>query len=165
DLPDPGGLRARPLQPAADPHSGRRIAAALVHADRVRRDDGGPDPPVPGLHGPDPDARDAPVLPVWGPLPAQRPARLAQRADPDRPAYLRGRADAARGLQSSELSASLQQAAGAEHYLGRLASPAVAVTGNGGGNGPGIDDHRNRGVQQDRIGSPARFLRKPRANI
>src|SRR6185437_7768998 len=81
DLPDPGGLRARPLQPAAHPHPDRRIAAALVHADRVRRHDGGPDPPVPGLHGADPDARDAPVLPVRGPLPAQRPARLAERAD------------------------------------------------------------------------------------
>ena len=73
----------------------------VVHADRVRGDDGGPDHPVPGVHGADPDAGAAAVLPVRRAVPAARAAGLAERADPDRPAHLRGGADAARGVHAT----------------------------------------------------------------
>jgi ABC-type multidrug transport system permease subunit len=46
----------------------------LLAAHSVRRNHGGPDHPVPGVHGADSDARDAAVLPVRRAVPAARAA-------------------------------------------------------------------------------------------
>ncbi len=70
---------------------GELLLLSFTHH-RVRGDDGGADHAVPGVHGADPDAGHAAVLPVRGAVPADRAAGLAERADPDRPADLRGRA-------------------------------------------------------------------------
>src|SRR5580704_19793993 len=85
DLLVPGLVRARPLRPGADPEPDRDAAAVVVHADCLRRHDGGPDQAVPDVHGADADARVAAVLPVWGAVSADRAASLAYGADQGRP--------------------------------------------------------------------------------
>ena len=82
------GFAHVPYNPVLIAHVDRRTAAAVVHANRVRCDDGREDQAVAGLHGADADARAAAVLPVRSAVPAQRPARLAQRSHPDRPAHV-----------------------------------------------------------------------------
>ena len=71
------GLVARPVQPGDVPGSHRDAAAAVVHAHRVRRDGGGADHPDAGVHGAQPDAGHAAVLPVRRAVPAERAADLA----------------------------------------------------------------------------------------
>ena len=69
---------------------GELVLLALT-LDRVRRHDRRAHPAVPGLHGAQPDAADAAVLPVRRAVPAARAADLAARPDPDRPDHLRRR--------------------------------------------------------------------------
>ena len=115
------GLAGVPYNPVLFAHPDRRAAAAVVHHHRVRGDDGGPDHPVPGVHGADPDAGHAAVLPVRRAVPAERAARLAERADPDRPADLRGRPDAARGVLAPQPEPAVRLPAVAQHHLAGLA--------------------------------------------
>ena len=95
----PGRVRPRPLRPAADPRHLRPAAAAGVHDHRLRRDDRGADQADAVVHGRHADDRDADVLHLRSAVPGLGPARLADRAQPDRPADLRGRPDAAAGVQ------------------------------------------------------------------
>ena len=75
----PGRSGRRAVQPAPDHHAHRRAAAAVVHAHGVRRNDGGADQAVPGLHGAHSDAGHAAVLPIRRAVPAERACRPGAR--------------------------------------------------------------------------------------
>ena len=113
------GFAHVPYNPVLIVTSDRRTAAAVVHANRVRRDDGRKDQAVPGVHGADADARAAAVLPIRGAVPAERPARVAQRSHPDRPAHLHCRSHAARRVQPPDHARSVRAAPGAAASPGR----------------------------------------------
>ena len=69
-------------------------AAAGVRDHRVRGDDRDPDQADAVVHGRHPDGDDPDDVHLRGAVPGGRAARLADRAEPDRPADLRGRSDA-----------------------------------------------------------------------
>ena len=72
---------------------------------------------------------------------------LAERADPDRPADVRGRADAACGVLAPEHPPGGLRPSVARDHLERLAGADLAVAGHRGGDGTGHAGHRDRRVQ------------------
>ena len=93
------GPGRRSLRAGADARRVRPADPAVVHVHGIRpgrRRAGQADAVV---HGADPDAGHAAVLPVRRDVPGHRPADLADRAQPGRPAHLRRRPDASRRLR------------------------------------------------------------------
>src|SRR5206468_12545502 len=102
------------------------VAAAVVHADRVRRHDGGPDQADPGVYGADPVVRAPAVLPVRRAVPAERTAGLADRADEDRSDHLRRRPDAAGGVRAPRVRPRVAPAGARDHVVA-LGGAALAL--------------------------------------
>ena len=80
------------------------------------------------------------------------------RADPDRPADLRGRPDAARGVRAPEHQPAVQRAPVAQHHLAGLAGADLAVADHRGRDGPGHAGRGHRRVQQERVATSVRVL-------
>ena len=120
------GLGPRAVRPVADSRHLRPAAGAGVRDHGVRRDDRGADQADAVVHGRHADGRDAAVLHLRRPVPGRRAPRLADGAEPARPAHLRGRPDAPAGLQPlDDLTDRAPRARSGDHLVG-LARPGIA---------------------------------------
>jgi ABC-type polar amino acid transport system ATPase subunit len=91
-------------------------------------------------------------------VPAERTARLADRADPDRSADLHRRPDAARGVQPPHGQPVRHPRTEPGNHVGRLDGPGRPVGGDRRRDGRRHAGHRHRRIPEDRVGIPQKFL-------